>query len=715
MAATAHSRVKIPRISRNILGLLESMNSMNKFMRRVRDTRQENRFFQFMHFMGNTMVSVTRGIANAISTFTRWLGRIVSNFLNRFGFWGRIGSMFFSATMWVTRTVVRIGSWAVQAAVMATQISAMMWSFMVKMADAAVENHLNALLTGSTYSGYQGFTSVYSQLAADPGAILQRIGEGRLDQASDAYGALALLHVKNKGSTTKVAAAAIIAAGQLIRSWPREQLMPLAQGNLLTALFDEQTLRAMREMTDAELRAMAYKAETIPDLTIKERLSLVFLSSAAEDAGERITFLIESKFQQAGLIETIQTFSGVAVKLVTDFLDSKRVTAIGDWFKKFGEDLESGKIVKQFSDAIDKLEKDWMPFFHEWAQDAEWFSDLAKFLLRLRPDWWKKTDEWWGKVLDLRPWWWKASDRLGWDFIKDFIGISSAEAATLGPGAIGLGGGVVSGGGFSTGGGFGGGFGGGGATGWQPSIRYGRRGGGRGEDVGGGGGGPIVSGGPVRPASSKDEAADDKFSIAPGKGGADFRLTDIMRKTARYLPEGWTVRQTSGYRPGDPRFHGRHMALDITIYDPQGHDIPNYQSGASFRLYEEFALKAREIQKQYYPELTSRFAWGGYYGPGAGGRKIYGTEDIMHYDVGGTRGTAGSFETGLYSQFVHAWHVTPSPIHLLDKPLPPAHARETQKDSVGEVDKKTVKIDNRTDDHDVYWKMAHHVNTLAGI
>jgi hypothetical protein len=132
-------------------------------------------------------------------------------------------------------------------------------------------------------------------------------------------------------------------------------------------------------------------------------------------------------------------------------------------------------------------------------------------------------------------------------------------------------------------------------------------------------------------------------------GAVDNRLLDILDKAATDFP--YEVRVRSGFRDGDKRFHGHGMAMDITLHDPQtGAKIPDYQDANSFRVYEQFAQRARQVQQQHYPDLERNFRWGGYF---SGGPGKYGAADLMHFDLGGSDrlGMAGgSWDGGLSQQ-----------------------------------------------------------------
>ena len=127
----------------------------------------------------------------------------------------------------------------------------------------------------------------------------------------------------------------------------------------------------------------------------------------------------------------------------------------------------------------------------------------------------------------------------------------------------------------------------------------------------------------------------------------DGRLVDILKTAADR--SGFDVRAFSGYRPGDPRFHGRGLATDVSILGADGKALPNYQDASAFREYELFAQQARLVQMEKYPELAKQFRWGGYFG---GPKGKYGAMDLMHFDLGGSDRlgmSGGSWEGGLTS------------------------------------------------------------------
>jgi hypothetical protein len=138
------------------------------------------------------------------------------------------------------------------------------------------------------------------------------------------------------------------------------------------------------------------------------------------------------------------------------------------------------------------------------------------------------------------------------------------------------------------------------------------------------------------------------------KSGVDARLTDILNKAALASPQ-FKVDAISGFRAGDPRFHGQGIATDVSLTDlMSGRKLGNYQDAASFRSYEQFAQSARAVQMRDYPELADKFRWGGYF---SGGKGKYGAVDNMHFDLAGNKVGmgGGSWEGGLNSAQRSLW------------------------------------------------------------
>ncbi|HEY1431864.1 MAG TPA: cell wall hydrolase [Stellaceae bacterium] len=144
---------------------------------------------------------------------------------------------------------------------------------------------------------------------------------------------------------------------------------------------------------------------------------------------------------------------------------------------------------------------------------------------------------------------------------------------------------------------------------------------------------PVGQPGPVR------------FSVGPKAvaDGVDPTLLATVRAATQYLPPGWSAQLTSGYRAGDPRFHGQGKALDIQLIDPNGKPLENYQNEANFRTYEQFAQTVHALQ----PAGSTPIRWGGYFSGKNGPGGVYGATDLMHFDIGAVPMGGGTWEGGL--------------------------------------------------------------------
>ena len=158
-------------------------------------------------------------------------------------------------------------------------------------------------------------------------------------------------------------------------------------------------------------------------------------------------------------------------------------------------------------------------------------------------------------------------------------------------------------------------------------------------------------------SASKDQRASIVGNAkARGIQNVDPRLVEITQEASKYLPEGYRAEIYSGYRPGDPRQHGRGNALDMRIIGPDGKVLANYQNKTAFREYEKFAQAVKKIQTDKYPKMGLR--WGGYF---SGSKGKYGALDLMHFDTAEHIGMAGgSFEKGLTPQQARAWGIKDS-------------------------------------------------------
>ncbi|QIV65747.1 hypothetical protein Cp1R7AA1_210 [Mesorhizobium phage Cp1R7A-A1] len=154
--------------------------------------------------------------------------------------------------------------------------------------------------------------------------------------------------------------------------------------------------------------------------------------------------------------------------------------------------------------------------------------------------------------------------------------------------------------------------------------------------------------------------------VSRGADNVDSRLRDILKTAAQR--SGLQVSAYSGQRYSGHGEHTRGLATDVQLMDPKTGKIYGsaagggmYQNAEQFRVNEQFAQTARQVQMEKYPELAKDFRWGGYFGgkwgrnPATGKDYQYGAGDGMHFDLGG-RGQAnnrmggGSWAGGLSDQ-----------------------------------------------------------------
>ncbi|WP_291318851.1 RHS repeat-associated core domain-containing protein, partial [Desulfonatronospira sp.] len=121
-----------------------------------------------------------------------------------------------------------------------------------------------------------------------------------------------------------------------------------------------------------------------------------------------------------------------------------------------------------------------------------------------------------------------------------------------------------------------------------------------------------------------------KSKMGPGTEGE--KLLHIMEMAAREFP--LRVRLFSAYRDSEGA-HGEGLAVDIQIFDENGLAIASYQVPQTANIYALFALKARKIQMELYPELNDFFVWGGGWSgmKEGGGEGTYGAADWMHFEI----------------------------------------------------------------------------------
>lgn len=109
-------------------------------------------------------------------------------------------------------------------------------------------------------------------------------------------------------------------------------------------------------------------------------------------------------------------------------------------------------------------------------------------------------------------------------------------------------------------------------------------------------------------------------------------LIAMVKAGAKYLPEGYTIRPTSGFR-NSAGYHGVGQASDWQIYTPDGKPIPN-RGPDTTGLYTRLARGAYTEMLENNPQYKGKFAWGGAFETSSGS----GQQDLMHFDLGGERG-----------------------------------------------------------------------------
>lgn len=112
-----------------------------------------------------------------------------------------------------------------------------------------------------------------------------------------------------------------------------------------------------------------------------------------------------------------------------------------------------------------------------------------------------------------------------------------------------------------------------------------------------------------------------------GMGGVSSKLQEGVRAGAELgLPEGYTYKFISGFRAGDPGYHGRGQAADIQIYDQKGNPIPNVGNHPQRYLYDNVAKATQAWFARHYPGYN--YTYGGHFNTGV-------RDDLMHHQEGG--------------------------------------------------------------------------------
>lgn len=120
-------------------------------------------------------------------------------------------------------------------------------------------------------------------------------------------------------------------------------------------------------------------------------------------------------------------------------------------------------------------------------------------------------------------------------------------------------------------------------------------------------------------------------------GGVNPKLIETVIAGGQALPEGYTIRPYSGYRPGDKGYHGKGQAIDIEIVGPDGKAIPN-QGPDKTGLYTRWARGAYTHALQNQPEIARQLGWGGAFDKLKRSAGVSNVQDLMHLDLGGDRG-----------------------------------------------------------------------------
>lgn len=121
--------------------------------------------------------------------------------------------------------------------------------------------------------------------------------------------------------------------------------------------------------------------------------------------------------------------------------------------------------------------------------------------------------------------------------------------------------------------------------------------------------------------------------------GVDAHLQEIVNAAATHLPEGYSIKMTSGFRGAGQANHNGHAA-DYQIIGPDGKPISNRGEDPT-GMYSLLARHAYGEMLARYPNLKGKFAWGGAFGTQLGGG---GQRDLMHFDMNGERGRYSQYQ-----------------------------------------------------------------------
>lgn len=117
--------------------------------------------------------------------------------------------------------------------------------------------------------------------------------------------------------------------------------------------------------------------------------------------------------------------------------------------------------------------------------------------------------------------------------------------------------------------------------------------------------------------------------------GVNPRLVAAVQGGATYLPPGYRIEAVSGRegRTDSRSHHSRGNAADFRIIGPDG-PIP-HKGEDTTGMYTHLARGVRTWALKNDPEIAGKIGYGGAFGTKIGGG---GVPDLMHYDLGGSRG-----------------------------------------------------------------------------
>jgi murein DD-endopeptidase MepM/ murein hydrolase activator NlpD len=130
----------------------------------------------------------------------------------------------------------------------------------------------------------------------------------------------------------------------------------------------------------------------------------------------------------------------------------------------------------------------------------------------------------------------------------------------------------------------------------------------------------------------------------PGQSQSIVDLTNVDSRLRESLARaktdfeaahpGYTIQAYSGHRKSGGFHSSKSGAVDVYIVTPDGKRIPN-EGGDTTGMYTEYARRTYGHVLKDHPELKDDYEWGGSFGTK---RPSGGPPDLMHHDLGGSRG-----------------------------------------------------------------------------